>query len=195
MERGAEQKAESGEHIIVEVGCGTAPYIMDLSANYRKWLHADPSRRYIGLDIDDADLVIGKMIGTNIHSQILGIDKPKRVDFVQADGTKLPFADGFVSEVIFKNVAGDDQIDPQKRLEMLREAARVLKPGGVMHLIEQFTPDVFQNSTLLQDEISRMLASEFVSVRKKEVPARQKATDSRMAEHITTVVTRLKKRG
>lgn len=58
-----------------------------------------------------------------------------RVEFVDADARELPFPDGSfdvaVSNLALHNIAG-----PDERNQALREAVRVLRPGGQLRIID-----------------------------------------------------------
>ena len=55
----------------------------------------------------------------------------------------MPFRDASVSEIIFRNVLGDPEILDVRY--MIKEAARVLKHGGIVKVIEQYSPEAAIN--------------------------------------------------
>ena len=58
-----------------------------------------------------------------------------RVDVKEGDARKLPFADGTFDAVV-SNFVVHDLKNPADREQMMREVARVLKPGGYLALVD-----------------------------------------------------------
>ena len=138
-QRGPESKKE--EHIIVEVGGGMLPYIdsPELSSKYIKQFKEDASIYFIATDHSGGALKTGRDRFRQ-RDDMRELEKTDRVHFVLASGSMLPFRDGSVTEVIFRNVLGDPETrDP---LEIMLEAERVLKVGGILKVIETYTPYV-----------------------------------------------------
>ncbi len=68
-----------------------------------------------------------------------GLDK-RNVHLVKADGRGLPLRTESVDEIVFCNVFGYEKIPPQNRIQMTQDATRVLKIGGVLTVVETYTP-------------------------------------------------------
>ena len=137
---------ESPENIIVEVGSGTIPYLNFASHGYHKRFFENPSLHYVALDLNAKDLKESK-------DDLMLIDKELaqsgRMHYVKADGVKLPFSDGSVAQVILSNIPGNLRTTSTQRENMIREAARVLKIGGIMKFVEIYDPHVTINEDLL----------------------------------------------
>ena len=148
-QRGPESKKE--EYIIVEVGSGGLPYIDSprVSAGYAQRFRDDASIYFIATDHSGGALAAGRD-SFKAHS-VNQLDKTGRVHFVIASGSYLPFRDASVSEVILRNVLGDQET--KEPLEMMREVERVLKVGGILKVIEMYTPQV---ARLKMDYLSRV---------------------------------------
>ena len=142
-QRGPESKKE--EYIIVEVGSGGHPYINNpkLSQEYLERFRKDASIYYIATDNSGGALEAGReefKESTPSHE----LDKTNRIHFVLALGSQLPFKDESVSEIIFRNVFGNP--DVSNTVEMIQEARRVLKPKGIIKIIEQHMPQIATGS-------------------------------------------------
>jgi ubiquinone/menaquinone biosynthesis C-methylase UbiE len=106
--------------IVVDVGCGTATLAIDLAA-------CRPDVRVIGVDGD---------------AQILRLARAKpgaeRVELRDGDATALPLADGSAAAVICSLLLHHLALAPKSAA--LREARRVLRPGGVLHVADWGRP-------------------------------------------------------
>jgi len=142
-QHGPESKKE--KYIIVEIGSGTQPYINrpEISDKYLKKFRRDASLYYFGLDTSGGAMGVGR---SNFKRRDIGynLEKTDRVNFVLASGSQLPFRDDTVSEVIFRNVLGDPEAN--NILGMMQDAERVLKVGGILKVIETYTPQVARRS-------------------------------------------------
>jgi phosphatidylethanolamine/phosphatidyl-N-methylethanolamine N-methyltransferase len=79
--------------------------------------------RYIALDFNAAMLKRAKVRGTGLH-----------VEWVMGDSMALPFADGHFDHVVLHLILA---VVPQPE-RCLSEAARVLKPGGSVIILDKF---------------------------------------------------------
>jgi ubiquinone/menaquinone biosynthesis C-methylase UbiE len=111
------EAALAGVHdgdVVVDVGCGTATQAIDLAARR-------PAVHVVGVDADPQILELARA-------------KPgaERVDLRAGDATALPLEDGSAAAVIcsllLHHLAGD------AKHAALREAHRVLHPGGALHV-------------------------------------------------------------
>lgn len=100
--------------VVVDLACGTGDFVE---------LLAREGHVAVGVDLSHGMLVAG-------HHRLAG------ARFVEADATVLPFADGSVDAVTcgfaLRNFVDLDAV--------LRECARVLRPGGVLALLEVAEP-------------------------------------------------------
>ncbi len=138
---------ENSDYLIVEIGSGKYPLPLDVPESYREWMNKNPSIRYVGVDINFGKLQQGRASQENKDREH-GIPAHERVSYVKATGTELPFANNAVSELVLKNVLGDPGIWVAIKMLILQEASRVLKPSGLLKIIEQETPDVAREEDL-----------------------------------------------
>jgi ubiquinone/menaquinone biosynthesis C-methylase UbiE len=99
-----------GERVL-EVGCGTGTVTL-LAAG-----KVGPAGEAVGID------PVPEMLG-----RARAKDAPRQARFLEGEGTPLPFPDGHFDAVIFFLVL--HEMVHQDRIQALREAVRVLKPGG-----------------------------------------------------------------
>jgi ubiquinone/menaquinone biosynthesis C-methylase UbiE len=106
--------------VVVDIGCGTATQAIDLAARR-------PGVRVIGVDGDP---------------QILDLARAKpgaeRVELREGDATALPIADGSAAAVICSLLL--HHLPPEPKLAALREARRVIRPGGALHIADWGRP-------------------------------------------------------
>ena len=98
---------------VLDAGCGGGGMPLSL---------AEESARVVGIDLVDRFRDAGTRLAREKHL--------RNLDFVQADGTALPFAaaafDAVLSHAVIEHVADADRY--------LAQCRRVLKPGGWMYL-------------------------------------------------------------
>lgn len=162
----------SKTELYVEVGHGLAPAA---AANGRRF---DGNRAYLGIDNLDGDYshVEGKSYGKQVAERLAKIvtkittEKPgEHIIFSSADGRNLPLADGTATEVYMANVL-TSSIPRWHRHELIKEAARVLKPGGTVVTKMSWDPEWLypryeaaswlQDAGLTIDEITGLSDSE-----------------------------------
>lgn len=118
-----DQAAISFDSRILDIGCGTGTMVVLI-----KRLH--PSADVIGLDPDSKALARAKNKASRAHFC---------VQFDQGFSDRLPYDDAsfdrVLSSLMFHHLEADD------RITTLREAGRVLKPGGSFHMLDFSTPD------------------------------------------------------
>lgn len=97
---------------ILDAGCGTGKTL--------EFLAEVTNSRLIGIDQNQAMI-------KQAEQRLKG----KTVELIQGKVQELPFEDGSIDCIISESVVSFNQIDP-----ILREYNRVLRPGGILHLIE-----------------------------------------------------------
>jgi ubiquinone/menaquinone biosynthesis C-methylase UbiE len=103
---------------ILDIGCGTGSLPVQIAATV-------PGTEVTGLDPDPKALRRGSEKAT-----AAGVDVSWREGF----GDDLPFDDGAFDRVVSSFMF--HHLDPEVKRGMLREARRVLRPGGELHLID-----------------------------------------------------------
>jgi ubiquinone/menaquinone biosynthesis C-methylase UbiE len=98
---------------ILDVGCGTGTQL---------GLYARPGCRLVGIDPSPAMLALAR--------QKLG----PAAELLSGDATKMSFTDAAFDLVSVTFVL--HEMDPEKRLQVLRECRRVTKPGGRILLVD-----------------------------------------------------------
>lgn len=111
LERGLRLCAFRKGAIIADIGCGNGAAV--------EYINGCGKIRVVGIDIDACAVAEANKAGGNC---------------IVADAVKLPFSDGEMDGIIFR--CSFSKID--KPDEALREAARVLKPGGRILLFDFF---------------------------------------------------------
>lgn len=107
-----------GERVL-EVGCGVGAVLGELAA-------AEPTLQLTGLDRSAEQVA-----GARQHLDARGV----QASLIQGDALALPFADGSFDRVVMVWVLEHLTNEPM-RLAALREARRVLRPGGRIDLTE-----------------------------------------------------------
>lgn len=186
LNQGAPKLSEGtkpGEYLIVEVGSGDNPYWIGTTEEYRERFRENPNVRYIGIDDDEWQLRYGKNLLERKDDEY-DLQKTGRLHYIKAEGQRLPFADNSIAEIIFRNVMGDDEnITPRKKIQMMDEAARTLKPGGILKIIEQYTPQEARKLDM-EDYIATMRHGVFERIGESETAG---ITDEReMDRRMTT---------
>jgi arsenite methyltransferase len=117
-----------GDETVLDMGCGRGAVLLAAA----KLL---PNGRAIGVDIWRADQTDNSPDNTMRNAEIEGV--ADRVEVHTAEVTDLPFddnsADVIVSSLVVHNIS-----DPRGREKAISEAARVLRPGGRLALVDIF---------------------------------------------------------
>lgn len=117
-----------GDETLLDMGCGRGAVLLAAA----KLL---PNGRAIGVDIWRADQTHNAEQNTLRNAEIEGV--ADRVEVRTADITSLPFDDDsfdvIVSSLVVHNIPNDDG-----RRKAISEAARLLRPGGKLALVDIF---------------------------------------------------------
>jgi arsenite methyltransferase len=117
-----------GDETLLDMGCGRGAVLLAAA----KML---PNGRAIGVDIWRADQTDNSPDNTVRNAEIEGV--ADRVEVRTADITDLPFDDNsfdvIVSSLVVHNISSQDG-----RKKAISEAARVLRPGGKLVLVDIF---------------------------------------------------------
>jgi ubiquinone/menaquinone biosynthesis C-methylase UbiE len=114
-------EAVEGGGVVVDVGCGTATQAIDLAARR-------PDLSVIGVDGDATVLALARA-------------KPgaQELDLREGDATALPLGDESADVVICSLLL--HHLAPNAKRAALREARRVLRTGGRLHIADWGRPD------------------------------------------------------
>lgn len=117
----------------IDIGCGEGKFTRALAGRYR---------RVHGVDVKEKQIAAAQAA-----AKAEGVD----VDFRVASAEALPFADGFFDLVVFSNSL-HHMPDPEMAL---REAARTLKSGALLYVMEPVPSGNYHEATkLVNDETS-----------------------------------------
>jgi arsenite methyltransferase len=117
-----------GDETLLDMGCGRGAVLLAAA----KLL---PSGRAIGVDIWRADQTDNSQQNTLQNAEIEGV--ADRVEVQTADITALPFDDSSV-DVIVSSLVVHNISSQEDRTKAISEAARVLRPGGKLVLVDIF---------------------------------------------------------
>lgn len=116
---------------VLDVGCGDGKFTRSLTAL---------STNVTGVDVKEKSIARAKAANNA---------EGKAVEFLVADGQALPFADASMDAVVISNSLHHIP-DPRKGLA---EAARVLKPGGTLYVMEPVASGHYHEATkVVNDE-------------------------------------------
>ena len=111
---------EKGERIL-DMCCGTG------SATFATAERVGEQSRVIGIDLSSGQIRVAKKR-----------NRFQNVEFMTADATKTPFCDGEFDRIIIPHAI--HEMTRPLRLTVFAEAGRVLKPGGVLAVLEMDNP-------------------------------------------------------
>lgn len=108
-----------GKGRVLDIGCGNGAFAVKLARKY-------PGARVTGIDYWGANWEYSK--GTcDANARLEGVGD--RVTFQKASASALPFADGQFDAVV-SNLTFHEVRDAKDKLELIREALRVVRKGG-----------------------------------------------------------------
>jgi arsenite methyltransferase len=126
-----------GDERVLDVGCGRG--LLTVGAAHRL-----SSGRVVGVDIWQPGAISGNRADSVLeNARIEGVNG--RVEVKEGDARKLPFSDQ-TFDVVVSNFVVHDVKARSDRETMMREIARVLKPGGRVALVDFiFTDDCVED--------------------------------------------------
>jgi SAM-dependent methyltransferase len=108
-----------GKGNALDIGCGNGALVIGLAKKY-------PVASIMGVDLWGSGGEYSRDVCIN-NAKLEGVGE--RVAFRKASATALPFPDGFFDAVV-SNLVFHEVKDAKDKRELIREALRVLKPGG-----------------------------------------------------------------
>jgi hypothetical protein len=126
-------------HDLVDVGCGGGALVRALAAR---------GARVTGIEISESQLA----------AAVEG-DDGAGARYLVGLAQDLPLDDATVDAVVFMRAL--HHVPPEHMLDGLREAARVLRPGGVVYIAEPLPEgDFFELTSLVEDELEVRAAAQ-----------------------------------
>ena len=128
-----------GDESVLDIGCGRG--LLTVAAAHRALRGS-----VLGIDIWNPTALSGNRAEAVIeNARIEGVEN--RIEVKQGDARQLPFADASF-DVVVSNYVVHELKTRQDRERMIREVARVLKPGGRVALVDFiFTDDCVKDLT------------------------------------------------
>ena len=136
-----EKLEDDTPYLVVEVGFGKEPLPATMGAAdpYRKYLKDNADIHYFGLEKDSDRFAHGRS-KLELADQIRRFDKDERLTLINQSAEQLPFQENCVAEVVMRDVLSDTDIPRAEKIKMVREEARVLRPEGILRVIERISP-------------------------------------------------------
>lgn len=140
---------------LLDIGAGSASLII-------KAAKAFPEASLVGIDYWGDNWEYSKSL-CEMNAEIEAVSD--RIEFVKASASKLPFSDNefdaLISCLTFHEVK-----DEQDKVKVLKEAFRVLKPGGAFVFMDLFmNSKIYGDYKSFQHEIKKLGISEFAAVK------------------------------
>jgi ubiquinone/menaquinone biosynthesis C-methylase UbiE len=130
-----------GDGTALDIGTGNGAVAIELAKRL-------PEARVVGVDLWGKPWNYGRDVcDSNAAAEGVG----DRVRFERASAIDLPFGDETFDAVVTNFVF--HTIDVSDRLSLVREALRVLKPGGAFSLQDLFNDQFYRNPETLADEV------------------------------------------
>ncbi len=165
------------KNIIVEIGSGANPFILEVSQDYRDRFKNEPETHYFALDINEPELRRGKSLQEQASAAIGLKNVKEKIHYLKASGEMLPFPDASVSEIIMSNVLGDPGAPFSGKMSMVEEITRVLKEDGTLKIVEYYTPWVADGAI---EKVRTYL--EEIDSKKEGLPTQEKNSDAELAQ-------------
>lgn len=124
------EKEPKEPSIIIDIGAGRWPLgftIRDLKKLTNKI--------YIAIDISQKALMENR-------EAIQILSNPKTYLQIMANGQMLPIKNSSVDQVFLANFLGDPSINFETKINTLKESYRIIKPKGLLKILEVYTPFV-----------------------------------------------------
>jgi arsenite methyltransferase len=139
-----------GDELVLDIGCGRGAVLIAAARRL-------PRGRATGVDIWRLrDQTGNTRAAAERNAMVEGVSE--RVEFVDADARDLPFPPGsfdvVLSSLTFDNIRGSDE-----RANALREAVRVLRPGGRMCVVDDGAdryPPILHSAGCVDVEVRRL---------------------------------------
>ncbi len=117
----------NGEGNVLDIGCGNAALDIKIAKKY-------PNAHVTGIDYWGENWEYSKNVCEN-NARIEGVNE--RITFQKASASKLPFEDESF-DVVVSNLTFHEVKDAKDKREVVREALRVVKKGGIFVLQDLF---------------------------------------------------------
>jgi len=128
--KAAAELLDGGGGEALDVGCGEGKFTRSLVGRFQG-VH--------GVDVKEKQIAVARAAATQ---------EGVNVDFRIASGEALPFAEGFFDLVVFSN-----SLHHMPNVEIaLREASRVLRPGGLLYIMEPVPSGNYHEATVLVND-------------------------------------------
>jgi arsenite methyltransferase len=137
-----------GHERVLDVGCGRG--LLTVGAAHRV-----PGGSVVAVDVWNEAALIGNRADSVLqNARVEGVGN--RVELKQGDARQLPFAEASFDAVVSNFVVHELKSRPDRE-QMMREVARVLKPGGHVALIDFiFTDDCVKDLTGFGVDVERL---------------------------------------
>jgi SAM-dependent methyltransferase len=124
---------------VVDIGCGGGALVRALTAR---------GARMIGVEISEQQL-----------APALANDNESGARYLIGRGQELPIEDGSVDVAVFMRTL--HHVPPGELVDALREAGRVVRPGGVVYVAEPLAlGDFFELTRMVEDEVEVRAAAQ-----------------------------------
>lgn len=117
-----------GDEHVLDIGCGRGAVLVSAA-------HRLPTGHVTGADIwRERDLTANSRAAAERNAAIEGVSE--RVEFAESDARQLPFSSESF-DVVLSNLALSNILKKDERAKALREAVRVLRPGGQLRVVDE----------------------------------------------------------
>jgi SAM-dependent methyltransferase len=133
---------------VLDIGCGGGALVRQLAGR---------GARVVGIEIS-AEQLAPALAGARGEPEAAR-GEPETARYLIGSAQALPLADATVDLAVFMRTL--HHVPPRELLQALREARRVLRPGGVVYVAEPLTEgDFYALTTLVEDELEVRRAAE-----------------------------------